>query len=168
MSDTTTNVNANGEVSDAMWAWRRRALTMAYMLLFALVAFYVGPKLITNVLLYGHITGLQKEQLERAIVQGRQTPQFLLAVRTFERDHGRLPTGMEELIPDYMNGAAGHSYSGTTYASTIRVWDHEVRYEFASNIEGWYVSGPKFNGRFDMPLVPKLTTNTVTTNSESP
>lgn len=57
---------------------------------------------------------------------------------------------------------------GTTYSTTIPIFDHEVRYEFAPDIEGWYVSGPKFNGRFDMPLVPALTTNTLTTNSDAP
>ena len=155
-------------VSDAMWAWRRRALVMAYALLFALIAFYIGPALITNMLRYGHITGLQKEQLEQAIVQGRQTPQLVLAMRTFERDHGRLPTAMEELIPNYITSARAHGIYGATCRCIIPVFDHEVRYEFAPDIEGWYVSGPKFSGRFDMPLVPALTTNTLTTNSESP
>jgi hypothetical protein len=152
-----------------MWAWRRRALVMAYMLLFALVAFYVGPKLITNVLLYGHITGLQKEQLERAIVHSRRVTLFLQAVRYFERDHGRLPQVATELHPDYYTRTfVGHEVLGRTYSHSVPIYEHKITYEFAPDIEGWYVSGPKFNGRFDMPLVPKLTTNAVTTNSESP
>jgi hypothetical protein len=131
------------------WLYRRLAYYAALLGLFALIAFYVGP----NIILFRKLTWLSPADFV-STAEERCVP-IVGAIKEYERDHGRLPNGVEGVVPaylpEYVHGAALHSDGELEYRGPH---GHTIVYSFAPEDEGWRVHGRFANG--PLPMAPVI------------
>jgi len=140
------------EMKLTRWRRRRGAYYGALVVLFAVVAFYVGP----NYILFGKPTWITPADFVPT-VQQRCVP-MVRAMKEFRRDHGRLPARGDELVPDYYPArkSAVQGVESAVDDGQFRYWsmfNHTIRYDFNPASEGWLVSGPYTSGRIPAPPV---------------
>jgi hypothetical protein len=90
---------------------------------------------------------------------------FVQAIKEYQRDHGQLPSQMEDLMPAYipLDGFGQNFegvYSNGQYEELIEGSLHEtpqdmrrIFYDFSPGNEGWRVEGAYVSGRMPLPLV---------------
>ena len=79
------------------------------------------------------------------------------AMKEFQRDNGRRPNGMEELVPRYLPDQSHEAVQlhGVDQGE-FRHYAHDhhtIWYDFTPGSEGWTISGPYVNGRIPLPPV---------------
>ena len=79
------------------------------------------------------------------------------AMKEFQRDYGRLPNDMKELIPHYLPDQSKESVQlhgawAGKFEHYAR-WHHLIRYDFTPGNEHWEISGPFVQGRIPLPSV---------------
>ena len=135
------------------WRRRRVAYNAGRAAFFAAVALYVGP----NLLLFGKPTGLTPADFVPTVEE--QCVPIVRAMKEFRRDHGRLPDGGAELMPDYHPPEdPGLQYvSASVHQGKFNRWttmyNHTITYDFEPATEGWYVTGAFTHGRIPLPPV---------------
>jgi len=133
------------------WFYYQLGYYLALGLLFWVIAFELG----VNYFRFGKLA--------------RQTPadyvadvrQYCLpvvrAMKEFQRDHGRLPNDMDELIPGYLPDQSDKAVQlfGARQGQFERpvAIHHRIQYDFTPGNEGWIVVGPDTNGRIPLPPV---------------
>jgi hypothetical protein len=134
------------------WRRRRAAYYGVLAVVFAAVAFFVGP----NLLLFGKPTGLTPADFVPT-VEERCVP-IVRAMKEFQRDHGRLPDRGAELMPHYhpQEDPSVQYVSASVHRGRFDRWaayNHNITYDFNPVTEGWYVSGAFAHGRIPLPPV---------------
>jgi len=79
------------------------------------------------------------------------------AMKEFQRDNGRLPNDMDELVPAYLpdqsHKAVGlHGVNQGEFRHYGRD-HHTIWYDFTPGSEGWKIRGPYVNGQIPLPPV---------------
>jgi hypothetical protein len=140
-----------------VWNFRRRLYYWALGGFFCAIAFYFGPHLI----LFRKLTPLSPSDFVDE-VQERCVP-VVRAIKEFERDNGRLPEKIDEVVPRYLPEVDRGQMlvPGEYFVFMYRGHAHKVGYRFDGSDEHWEVSGPFARGRIPLPAV-ELSVSTAT------
>jgi hypothetical protein len=78
------------------------------------------------------------------------------AMEEFQRDNGRLPNGMDELVPKYLPDQSHQPVQPVVDQGEFRHYGrdhHTIWYDFTPGSEGWKIRGPYVNGQIPLPPV---------------
>jgi hypothetical protein len=131
------------------WFYYQLGYLFFLVLLFWVIGWQLGPNLFN----FGKLTRPTPaefvEQVEKDCVP------IVRAMKEFERDRGRLPNDMRELVPKYLPSDRD-TYLLTVWNGGFRFrgkWDQAIIYDFTPGREGWYVFGGFTNGKIPLPPV---------------
>jgi hypothetical protein len=142
------------------WRVRRGAYYAALWALGIAIAFYFGP----NVILFGKLTRLAPADFIEH-VQKYCLP-AAVAVKEFQRDHGRLPADLRETVPQYLPEVNGLVMMDRDELWCLAQFNQVITYSFIPGSEGWSVRGPFTRGRIPLPIVEIPATRPSTQVSE--
>lgn len=121
--------------TSAQWRLRRGGYYAGLVLVFASVALYFGP----NRILFGKWTWIAPRDFAPTVE--RRCVEVVRAMKAYERDHGRRPERMENLVPDYLPAEAPSVTIAGGKFSCWTQYNHVIVYDFPPAREGWRVEG---------------------------
>jgi hypothetical protein len=127
--------------------WARRAFYyISVMILFGIIAFYVGP----NELNFGQ---LRSPTAADFVPDVEVCIPVVRAMKEFQRDHGRWASDERELVPNYLREQSRRVHVINGWFWSYGKWDQSISYDFAPGRERWMVCGPAVTGTIPAPLV---------------
>jgi hypothetical protein len=133
------------------WFYRQLAYSLVLAVFFWLIAFQFGA----NYFFFGKMSDPTPADFVAEVEQ--YCVPVVRAMKEYQRDHGRLPNDMNELIPDYLPDQSHNAVQlfGAQAGRFERYADlhHRISYDFTPGDEHWEVSGPYVNGRIPLPAV---------------
>jgi hypothetical protein len=128
------------------WRCRRVSYYVALCLLFAAIAFYFGP----NVIMFGKLVWITADDFAKWVDE--DDVRSVRAIKEYQRDHGKLPERMEDLVPAYLPKRTFGDLWGGEFHEYTR-YGHLFIYRFTPGDEGWRVAGPFVHDRLPLPPV---------------
>jgi len=133
------------------WFYLKAAYYLSLVLLFCAIAFKFG----SNYFFFGKLSDPAPADYV-ADVEQRGVP-VVRAMKEFQRDYGRLPNDMKELIPKYLpDQSHGSVQLYGVWAGRfeyIASWHQRIWYDFTPGDEHWEISGSFVRGRIPLPPV---------------
>jgi hypothetical protein len=136
----------------ARWRWRRISYRCGLGVIFAIIAFYAGPRFIVFVRLrpYSQTALMQIAQTECAPV--------VRALKLYQRDNGRFPEDIYDLFPRYLSkipDEGGYSSSPSAIFTYVCPTHQVIQYDLDPRSEGWKVFslGGADEGLLPLPIV---------------
>ena len=133
----------------ASWRRLRRLYYLSLGLLFAVIAFYLGP----NRILFGKWTWIQPADF--VTVVDRSCVPTVRAMKLYAAKHGRLPQTNSDLGPTFADERkVGYVREGRFEYPDFTRGLNLIRYEFQPKRERWMVDGYFLQGEIPCPEVP--------------
>jgi hypothetical protein len=143
------------------WSKRRSLLNFGYVILFGIIAFWLGP-----IYFLWNVTPAPSQPSDYTELVLRHCEPIVRRMKEYERIHGSRPTDMSQFAPDlYAAEANNVSLTGGRFIYFVE-YRQEIEYDFTPGNEHWKVTGPFVNGTIPVPPV-QLKPLTKPTGSES-